>query len=232
MICEAVARDLQTNQRWTREFIDALTPYYVATLTHMNKGNVTPVFQVIDEIWHAHILCTRDYADFCTRQFGAFIHHERTDGVPADTSADFLLEYGLSEADLRSICEAHAPELTTMWAACGSGAPPRLTPDVDASAKTDPLPVATCGVGNPVPPVERHTPLNLAACGTSQPKTLPHTGSGALANRLAVATCTQPDQEPPLPQALAHALSVATCGPPFDDPPSPPRWSQARHAVP
>ena len=207
MICEAVARDLQTNQGWTREFVDALAPYYVATLTHMSKGNVTPVFQVIDEIWHAHILCTRDYADFCARRFGEFIHHERTEGVPADASADFLLEYGLSEADLRSICEAHVPELKTMWAACGSGAPPRLTPDTGADV-TNLLQVATCGVGNPAPPTERYVPLDLAACGAGQPKIPPRTASGT----------------------FASPLAVATCGPPFDDPPpSPPQWG---HAVP
>jgi hypothetical protein len=29
----------------------------------------------VDEVWHAFILFTRDYADFCQRAFGTFIHH-------------------------------------------------------------------------------------------------------------------------------------------------------------
>ena len=31
---------------------------------------------VIDGIWHAHILHTKLYADFCSRLQGSFIHHE------------------------------------------------------------------------------------------------------------------------------------------------------------
>ena len=79
MLNDVVARELQIENGWTREFVDKLTPYYIATLTHMHSGHATPVYQVIDEIWHAHILCTRDYADFCARQFGQFIHHERNE---------------------------------------------------------------------------------------------------------------------------------------------------------
>ncbi len=29
----------------------------------------------IDEVWHAHVLHTRDYMDFCSSVFGAFLHH-------------------------------------------------------------------------------------------------------------------------------------------------------------
>ena len=30
----------------------------------------------IDDMWHIFILHTRDYAEFCHRYFGRFIHHE------------------------------------------------------------------------------------------------------------------------------------------------------------
>jgi hypothetical protein len=30
---------------------------------------------VIDEMWHAFVLFTRDYAAFCDKHFGRFIHH-------------------------------------------------------------------------------------------------------------------------------------------------------------
>lgn len=29
----------------------------------------------VDEAWHGFILCTRLYADFCTRAYGRFLHH-------------------------------------------------------------------------------------------------------------------------------------------------------------
>ncbi|QLH43881.1 MAG: hypothetical protein HWD59_15100 [Coxiellaceae bacterium] len=29
----------------------------------------------IDEIWHAHILHTQDYTEFCEKLFGFYLHH-------------------------------------------------------------------------------------------------------------------------------------------------------------
>lgn len=31
---------------------------------------------MLDEMWHTFVLRTRDYASFCTRYFGDFLHHE------------------------------------------------------------------------------------------------------------------------------------------------------------
>lgn len=40
----------------------------------------------IDEVWHAFILFTREYADFCQAVFGEFIHHvPRTSRTPASS---------------------------------------------------------------------------------------------------------------------------------------------------
>lgn len=36
---------------------------------------ITPELEKIDWMWHTFLLYTRDYADFCDRHFGAFIHH-------------------------------------------------------------------------------------------------------------------------------------------------------------
>jgi hypothetical protein len=49
--------------------------------------------KIIDEGWHNMILFTQDYADFCQRFFGRFIHHsphkmanpDRTGSSPAET---------------------------------------------------------------------------------------------------------------------------------------------------
>ena len=30
----------------------------------------------VDEVWHAHILFTRQYAEFCQAVYGRFIHHD------------------------------------------------------------------------------------------------------------------------------------------------------------
>lgn len=31
--------------------------------------------KIVDEAWHSFILHTREYADYCLRKFGKFIHH-------------------------------------------------------------------------------------------------------------------------------------------------------------
>lgn len=43
---------------------------------------VTMPSQIVDELWHEFILCTRDYQRFCARAFGRFLHH-----TPAATLA-------------------------------------------------------------------------------------------------------------------------------------------------
>ena len=30
----------------------------------------------IDEVWHAHILHTKEYMDFCLELFGKYLHHQ------------------------------------------------------------------------------------------------------------------------------------------------------------
>lgn len=50
----------------------------------------------VDEVWHALILFTREYADLCERAFGTFIHHvprtSRTE-LPASSGEAFLSAY-------------------------------------------------------------------------------------------------------------------------------------------
>ena len=51
---------------------------------------VHPEIEKIDWMWHTFLLFTRDYAAFCDRYLGAFIHHvpeEGGDEAPAEESA-------------------------------------------------------------------------------------------------------------------------------------------------
>jgi hypothetical protein len=36
---------------------------------------ISPELEKIDRMWHVFLLFTLDYADFCERHFGAFLHH-------------------------------------------------------------------------------------------------------------------------------------------------------------
>jgi len=39
---------------------------------------------LVDQGWHAFILYTRDYAEFCDRIAGRFLHHQPTDGAAGE----------------------------------------------------------------------------------------------------------------------------------------------------
>jgi len=158
MLSERVIRDLEISEGWTPAFAAALAPYYVATLTHMSKGHPTPVFEIIDTMWHAHILSTRDYAAFCDERFGRFIHHERGDEQPAvGADPDFFRHYGLSLEALRALCGAARFET----ARCGE--PDEPIPPVNVA-------LARCGEG-PAPP-SIGSGLAVARCGDPAPPSI------------------------------------------------------------
>jgi hypothetical protein len=52
----------------------ALRQYFLAYLKS-GRRRVGMPSQVVDDLWHEFILYTRDYAEFCTRAFGSFLHH-------------------------------------------------------------------------------------------------------------------------------------------------------------
>jgi hypothetical protein len=196
MLSEKVVRDLQITRGWTREFIAVLTPYYVATLTHLSKGHAGPIYRIIDEMWHTHILRTRDYADFCAANFGGFIHHETlhepSESAPPQQSADFFRDYGLSVEGLAGVCGRKLEP-----AKCET--PPRVGTDRATFA----LEVARCEP--PAPPTTPaidailQTALVIAACkpgGETEPTVQPP----------ALARCEQPDE--PVPPKLMTPKSM------------------------
>ncbi|HKY84967.1 MAG TPA: hypothetical protein VJ160_09105 [Anaerolineales bacterium] len=63
-------------------------------LGYRSLGMLSPE---VDEVWHAFILFTREYAEFCQAAFGSFVHHvPRTSRSPrTESNADnFLAAYG------------------------------------------------------------------------------------------------------------------------------------------
>ncbi len=47
---------------------------FMALLLLGNRG-LAMTSKLVDEVWHAHILFTIDYASFCDEAFGRFVHH-------------------------------------------------------------------------------------------------------------------------------------------------------------
>ncbi len=71
---------------YIEEGILALKQYYAGGV--LDSRNQHAVSDEIDPFWHAHILHTQQYASFCDRVFGEFLHH-----VPLNHAHTDQVEY-------------------------------------------------------------------------------------------------------------------------------------------
>ena len=77
----------ETTQEWLDEGVLALKQYYAVAL--LDPFNRHAVSDAIDPFWHAHILHTKQYAEFCDNVFHHYVHHIPLDH--ADTQAVGLM---------------------------------------------------------------------------------------------------------------------------------------------
>ncbi len=64
--------------KWPRQHaLEASRQYrnYLFLKKKYGEDHPLPPSHDIDEVWHAHILHTEDYYDFCKQLFGSFLHH-------------------------------------------------------------------------------------------------------------------------------------------------------------
>lgn len=65
---------------------------YFFSVCKKNKGKMIPMpSEVVDEIWHLFILCTKDYQNFCKQYMGYFLHHTPNDGKHDENSFEQIL---------------------------------------------------------------------------------------------------------------------------------------------
>jgi hypothetical protein len=65
---------------------DGLRQYFQACRL-ANGSFVSMPSQAVDDAWHAFILSTRHYRDFCSRAFGRFLHHTPAEAMRTPTAA-------------------------------------------------------------------------------------------------------------------------------------------------
>jgi hypothetical protein len=71
---------------------------------------------VVDEFWHTFILFTRDYAAFCERHFGYFLHH-----TPTDDTDEARLKGRNGAQKTRELIARYYPEFDVqMWSNHGN----------------------------------------------------------------------------------------------------------------
>jgi len=72
--------DAELGEGWTREYADSIEAAYKNYLTMLAKypDDIEDILisKDVDELWHAHILHTKKYADDCQKIFGNFLHHD------------------------------------------------------------------------------------------------------------------------------------------------------------
>ena len=68
-------------------FADATQAYVrFLTLRKANPERTLVPSELIDLVWHYHILDTRKYCDDCERLFGSYLHHDPYFGIGSDES--------------------------------------------------------------------------------------------------------------------------------------------------
>ena len=99
----------------TREEARALFQEVKKYLVLAARGDARPIpmFSVrVDEVWHQFVLFTAEYAEFCTRFAGRFLHHVPDESLPMVSGQPGV---ELSFAEFRAAYEALFGELSTAW---------------------------------------------------------------------------------------------------------------------
>lgn len=94
-----IVRDEQVETAYAERIMDQALGFLA--LCAQEPGAGYGPSEAVDKGWHTFILYTREYADFCERTAGHFIHHTPSDeagvdyGEPLDTVAA-MRQYGLA----------------------------------------------------------------------------------------------------------------------------------------
>ena len=72
-----VERGILVDENYLNEGILALKQYYAIAI--LDPLNMHVVSDKVDPFWHAHILHTEEYVDFCNRTVGSYMHHSPLD---------------------------------------------------------------------------------------------------------------------------------------------------------
>ena len=76
-------------EAWYRRFLTLIAKH--------PSRNLVPT-QLIDEVWHLHILHTEQYADDCAKIFGHFVHHNPTISATPEEQAELARCFAATDA--------------------------------------------------------------------------------------------------------------------------------------
>ena len=124
-LSKVVSRVAKENPDWSQDRLrdaeDSYRAYLAACKLSAKKLSPAPD---ADEVWHAHILHTREYARDCGSYFGYFLHH-----VPTET------EIGAGDAD----CQGDSSACTSCGSGCSGGGTITMKCSVSCNDEDGPL---------------------------------------------------------------------------------------------
>ncbi len=91
---------------WDAARYAAAEASYLAFLGDAGAGDVLTPTPDVDEVWHAHLLHTKDYLRDCMRVFGRFLHHEPSEHVDGVAKCDSC-NVNCSPQKCASRCSCH-----------------------------------------------------------------------------------------------------------------------------
>lgn len=101
-LCRKIVNDKGVEREYAERVMDQALAFLGACAKF--PGNKLAPSNVVDVGWHAFILYTREYADFCQRVAGRMIHHvpEDASGAPQHSKEPFSVRLGTVEAIRRA----------------------------------------------------------------------------------------------------------------------------------
>ncbi len=109
-IDDAIERGNPMSDAQVDSRIYGLKQYYAAVL--LDPYNSHAVSVEVDRFWHNHILHTHQYADFCNRMMGAYIHHIPLNRLDRRQMANIADVYGHT---IRTLTEIFGELDPTVW---------------------------------------------------------------------------------------------------------------------
>lgn len=76
---------------YLQDGIENLKLYYVVAL--LDPMNAHAVSRPVDPFWHAHILFTKEYSNFCKKVYSGYVHHVPLDETDEQAVAEVLKLY-------------------------------------------------------------------------------------------------------------------------------------------
>jgi len=102
-LTKILKRVAKEHPEWSQERLNDAEKGYREYMADVNHDKSLSPDKDVDEVWHAHILHTIDYADFCQLYFNRFIHHVPFENDRCEKSC--TCDINKTESNKKARCE-------------------------------------------------------------------------------------------------------------------------------